>query len=257
MRKHQLKMNSKKCLWGFGWKLLGIFSAPKGVEIDKNKSMAIIDAPPSKNKKWLQSLLGQMNFLQRFIANLAGKVEHFSSLLKLKEEEQFRWEEVHQKAFDSIKEYLTKPSILIRPKRSRPLKLYISAVENSLGNLLAQDNDDKKEQGVYYLIKILTATKRKYSPIEKLCLALYIKYMLTHPSIRGQIGKWTMTLAELTFRFVSQQAVKGQALANFLATHPCVKIEDMDYFAVNSLSLFLWRLYFNESRQKWVEQPSS
>ncbi|CAL8992965.1 unnamed protein product [Prunus brigantina] len=82
-----------------------------------------------------------------------------------------------------------------------------------------------------------------YSPIEKLCLALYfaatklrhymlpsvvqiisrtdlIKYMLTRPIIRGRIGKWTMALSEFTFQYVAQRSVKGQALADFLAHHP-------------------------------------
>ncbi|KAI5312887.1 hypothetical protein L3X38_042061 [Prunus dulcis] len=89
----------------------------EGIEIEKNKAKAIIDAPPPKTKKGLQSLLGQINFLRRFIANSAGKVEPLSSLLKLKDEEKFRWDEVHQKAFDSIKEYMTKPPVLIPPKR--------------------------------------------------------------------------------------------------------------------------------------------
>ncbi|XP_021828686.1 uncharacterized protein LOC110769090 [Prunus avium] len=75
-----------------------------------------------------------------------------------------------------------------------------------------------------------------------------IKYMLTRPIIRGRIGKWTIALAEFTFRYVPQQAVKGQALADFLASHPCVEIEDMDFFKVDMISLFPWRLYFDGSR---------
>ncbi|CAL8993664.1 unnamed protein product [Prunus brigantina] len=75
-----------------------------------------------------------------------------------------------------------------------------------------------------------------------------IKYMLTRPIIRGRIGKWTMALAEFTFRYVPQQAVKGQALADFLAAHPCVEIEEMDFLEVGTLSLFPWCLYFDGSR---------
>ena len=32
----------------------------------------------------LQSLIGKINFIWRFIANLSGKIQQFSSLLKLK-----------------------------------------------------------------------------------------------------------------------------------------------------------------------------
>ncbi|KAI5317890.1 hypothetical protein L3X38_037597 [Prunus dulcis] len=52
-----------------------------------------------------------------FVANSAGKVEPFSSLLKLKDEEKFRWEETHYRAFDPVKEYLAKPPMLIPPTR--------------------------------------------------------------------------------------------------------------------------------------------
>ncbi|CAL8115817.1 unnamed protein product [Prunus armeniaca] len=35
--------------------------------------------------------------------------------------------------------------------------------------------------------------------------------------LRGKIGKWTLALIEFAFRYVPQKAVKGQAVANFLA----------------------------------------
>ncbi|BFG30775.1 hypothetical protein CerSpe_170490 [Prunus speciosa] len=57
-----------------------------------------------------------------------------------------------------------------------------------------------------------------------------------------------MALAEFTFRYVPQQGVKGQALADFLASHPYVEIEDMDFFKVDMISLFPWRLYFDGSQ---------
>ncbi|CAL8168302.1 unnamed protein product [Prunus armeniaca] len=93
MQRHQLKMNPKKCAFGVSvGNFLGFLVHQRGIEIDKNKAKAIIDAPPPKNKKGVQSLLGQINFLRRFIANSAGKVKPFSSLLKLKDDEKFQCE---------------------------------------------------------------------------------------------------------------------------------------------------------------------
>lgn len=77
-------------------------------------------------KKDLQSLLGEINFLRRFISNLSGRIREFSPLLCLKKEE-FVWHPEHQKAFDEIKEYLAKPLILSPPVMSKCMKLYISA----------------------------------------------------------------------------------------------------------------------------------
>ncbi|XP_068323297.1 uncharacterized protein [Pyrus communis] len=47
-----------------------------------------------------------------------------------------------------------------------------------------------------------------------------IRYMLTRPIGKGRIGKWTLTLSEFSLQYVPQKAVKGQALADFLAQHP-------------------------------------
>ncbi|CAL2246496.1 unnamed protein product [Prunus armeniaca] len=118
------------------------------------------------------------------------------------------------------------------PKRGKLLRLYISALEGSIGCLLAQNNEFEGEQAVHYLSRTLNMAELNYSPIEKLCLALYfaatklrhymlpsvvqiisktdlIKYMLTRPIIRGRIGKWTMALSEFTFQYVAQKSVKG------------------------------------------------
>ncbi|CAL2271628.1 unnamed protein product [Prunus armeniaca] len=289
MRQHKLKMNSKNCVFGVqAGNFLGFLVHQRGIEIDKNKAKSIIEALPPRNKKELQSLLGKINFLRRFISNSAGKIQPFSYLLRLKQEQTFKWEEQHQQAFEEIKHYLSNPPVLSPPKRGRPLKLYISASEISIGSLLVQDNKEGKEQAVYYLSRTLTEVERKYSAIERLCLALYftamklrhymlpytiyiiaktdlIKYMLTRPMLRGRIGKWTLALTEFAFRYVPQKAVKGQAVADFLADHPGEEIENMDSLdianadlltrahtclnnPIYSVHLAHWKLYFDGSK---------
>ncbi|KAM1721688.1 hypothetical protein ACFX12_023195 [Malus domestica] len=65
----------------------------------------------------------------------------FSTLLKLKDSDKFDWKDEHQVAFMQIKISLTTPPVLVPPRRDKPLKLYISAVEESIGCLIVQDND--------------------------------------------------------------------------------------------------------------------
>ncbi|CAN6715845.1 unnamed protein product [Malus baccata var. baccata] len=112
----------------------------------------------------------------------------------------------------------------------------------SIGSLLAQNNEGGKEQAIYYLSKILTEVEIRYTPVEKLCLALYftacklrhymlpchfhiiaktdvIKYMLSKPMLVGRIRKWILTLSEFSFPYVPQRAIKGQAIADFLTEH--------------------------------------
>ena len=98
----------------------------------------------------------------------------------------FIWDQACQNALDSIKEYLTKPPVLMAPIRGRPLILYIAALERSLGALLAQNNDEGKENALYYISRTLVAAEHNYSPIERVCLALVFvvqklrHYLLAH-----------------------------------------------------------------------------
>ena len=110
------------------------------MEVDQNKSKAIIYAKAPQNKKELQKFLGQVNYLRRFISNLVGKTKVFSDLIKLKEVEEFKWEKQHQTAFDISKGYFSKPPVLIPPMKGWPLKLYLSTAKESIGCLLAQNN---------------------------------------------------------------------------------------------------------------------
>ncbi|CAL2237907.1 unnamed protein product [Prunus armeniaca] len=178
------------------------------------------------------------------------------------------------------------PPVLSPPKKGRPLKLYVSA--SSIGSLLVQDNKEGKEQVIYYLSRTLTEVERKYSAIERPCLALYftaiklrhymlpfavniiantelIKYMFTRPMLRGRIGKWTLALSEFSFRYVPQKAIKGQAVADFLADHLGEEIENMEFMdianadlltrahtylnnPIYSVHLIPWKLYFDGSK---------
>ena len=57
--------------------------------------------------------------------------------------------------FDKIKEYLSKPHVLMPPIQGHPPKLYLSAAIESIGCLLAQKNSKGHEQAVYYLSRVL------------------------------------------------------------------------------------------------------
>ena len=130
----------------------------------QNKEKVITSTKAPQKNKELQKFLGQVNYLIRFISNLVGKTKEFFDLVKLKDVEEFRWEEQHQAAFDKIKEYLSKPPILMSPIQGHPLKLYLSAANESIGSFLAQNNIKGHEHVVYYLSRVLNPTKTRYTP---------------------------------------------------------------------------------------------
>jgi len=225
-----------------------------------------MDIKPPSTKKILQSLLGKINFLRRFISNLSGKTKAFSPLLRLKNED-FKWQEEHQEAFDKIKEYLTKPPVLAPPVRNRPMRLYIAASESTIGSMLVQEDEKCVERPVYYLSRMLNDPETRYSNIEKLCLCLYfscmklkqyikpvdvyvsshfdiIKHMLSKPILHSRIGEWALALTEYSLTYVPLKAMKGQEVADFLVDHLMVEM------AQNYVDIVPWRLYFKGSRHK-------
>jgi len=115
-RKHGLKMNPNKCAFGVSaGQFLGFMVHERGIEISQKTIVAIDKVEAPKTKVELQSLIGKINFIRRFISSLSGKIQPFSSLLKLKADLEFVWGEEHQKALDEIKHYLMTPPVLVPP----------------------------------------------------------------------------------------------------------------------------------------------
>ncbi|WJX72773.1 hypothetical protein P8452_56616 [Trifolium repens] len=248
MRKHGLKMNPLKCAFCVhAGDFLGFVVHKKGIEINQNKTKAILETKPPSTKKQLQSLLGKINFLRRFFSNLSGKAQTFSPLLRLKKDDPFKWNEEHQKAFDDIKNYLTKPPVLMPPSRNKAMKLYIDASDKTIGSMLAQEDDNGIENAVYYLSRILNDAETRYTAIEKLCLCLYfsctklkhyikpvdvyvyshfdvIKHMLIKPILHSRIEKWALALTEYSLTYKPLKAVKGQIVVDFIVDHSLVEM---------------------------------
>ena len=62
------------------------------------------------------------------------------------------------------------PPVLMLPVTGRPLFLYTTVLEESMGCVLGQHDDSgKKEQAIYYLSKKFNACEMNYSMLERTC----------------------------------------------------------------------------------------
>ena len=209
----------------------------RAIEISMRSIDAInkVVAPADKTK--LQSLIGKINFIRRFISNLSGKIRAFIPLLKLKADQKCVWGKEQQLALDEIKNYLANPPVLFPPQHEKPFRLYLSIDDTVIGSALIQEFEGK-EYVIYYLSRRLVDAETRYSAIEKLCLCLYfsctklrhylllaickddvVRYMLSMPIMSGRIGKWILALSEFDLRYESAKAVKGQIMASFVTQH--------------------------------------
>jgi hypothetical protein len=139
-REHGLKMNPNKCAFGLlAGEFLGFLVHEGGIEVGKKSMKAIDEVVPPTNLKELQSLLGKINFVRRFISNLSQKVLPFSPLLRLKKDQKFVWGDEQQKALNEIKEYMKEPPVLVPPQLNKPFKLYVSANTQTIGSALVHE----------------------------------------------------------------------------------------------------------------------
>jgi hypothetical protein len=76
MRKYGLRMNPLKCVFGItAGRFLGFIVHEKGIQIDPKKVESIKGIEEPVCKRGVQKLLGKINYLRRFISNLAGRVD--------------------------------------------------------------------------------------------------------------------------------------------------------------------------------------
>jgi hypothetical protein len=205
------------CFWRFSSPILGFLTHERRNEVGQKSISAIDNIKAPSNKKELQSLIGKINFIKRFISNLSERMQPFTPLLKLKADQKFVWEEEQQKALDNVKHYLKSPHVLMPPQNKKSFKLYLSTDEQAIGLALMQEFEGK-ERVVYIVSRRLFDAEMRYSAVERLCLCLYfsctklrpylltvectvvykddvVKYMLSLPILKGRIGKWILALS--------------------------------------------------------------
>ncbi|XP_070004919.1 uncharacterized protein [Nicotiana sylvestris] len=130
----------------------------------------------------------------------------------LRKDVETSWTEDCQKAFDKIKEYLTTLPVLVSPEPGQPLFLYLSVLDGAFGCVLGQHNETRrKEHTIYYLSKKFTPYEARIDPL---------KYIFQKPMPTGKLAKWQILLSEFDIVYVTQKAIKGQALEDHLAEKP-------------------------------------
>jgi hypothetical protein len=81
-RRFGLSLNPNKSLFSMGeGKLFGHIVSVEGVRINPSRVEAIQDLSLPRYKKEIQSFLGKINFLRRFISNFVELVKHITVII--------------------------------------------------------------------------------------------------------------------------------------------------------------------------------
>jgi hypothetical protein len=117
LQEYQWKLNPNKCVFGVpSGKLLGFIISHRGIEANPEKISAITNMKAPTCIKDVQKLTGCMGSLNRFISRLGERGLPFFKLLK--HQEKFVWTTEVDQALVQLKDFLSKPPVLILAKRS-------------------------------------------------------------------------------------------------------------------------------------------
>jgi hypothetical protein len=82
-RKYGISLNPKKSIFAVEQgKLLGFIVSSDGMIIDPERTQVIAKLPPPTTKKSMQSFLGQINFVRRFVPSFSEMVRPLQNLIK-------------------------------------------------------------------------------------------------------------------------------------------------------------------------------
>jgi hypothetical protein len=147
-------LNPKKCLFGLEeGKLLGHIISKEGIRIDPSRIEAILKIEHPRNLKEFQSFIGKINFLRRFIPNLAELLRHITNMLK--KDAKIKWNPKSRSLFEQVKKALTQAPVLISPDFTKDFYLFSFASEHTIAAVLLQKNGEGYEQPIAFFSKSL------------------------------------------------------------------------------------------------------
>ena len=178
-----------------------------------------------------------MNFLCRFIPNLAKRLRELTNMLK--KGNIVKWTEDAMKYFNLVKLALTTTPVLIIPDYTHDFTIFSFASEHTLAAVLMQ-NKDQVEQPIAFFSQTIRDATLHYNIIEKQDLALIkalqdfqvyifhshtiayvpnavVKDVLMQTDLEGRRGKWILAMLEYDLEIKPTKLIKGQGLEKIMA----------------------------------------
>jgi hypothetical protein len=117
-RRYSISLNPKKSHFSMEeGKILGHIVSPEGIKIDPERVKAIQQIDISRKKKSIQSFIGKIIFLRRFIPNFVEIIKYIIDMLK--KDVEIKWILEAKEYFENIKQALVQAPVLISPNYSK------------------------------------------------------------------------------------------------------------------------------------------
>ena len=183
-RKNNLKLNKAKCQFNMREIIfLGHKISEHGIQADPKKIEAITNMPNPTSVKDLQRFLGMVNYLAKFIPNLAELTAPLRQLL----EKNVVWsfDKPQIESIRNLKDRIISSGILKFYKQSQPIRISCDASTTGLGAVLEQQHGDQWYP-VAYASRSITSSEKNYSQLEREMLSIVFACNRFHEYIYGQ-----------------------------------------------------------------------
>ena len=151
-------------------KFMGNLITDKGMRADPEKISAISNMTQPHDKAGILRFIGMVNYLSPFCQNLSATIQPLRMLTR--EGVPFSWSSSQDTAFIKAKRLIASAPVLRYYDLQQPVTLQVDASDVGLGGALLQPNKNGVLQPVAFTSCSLNDTERRYSQIEKECLAI-------------------------------------------------------------------------------------
>jgi len=147
---------------------------------DPEKIRAVQEMQPPQNTKELKSFLGFIQYLAKFMPNMASESAPLREYLE--KQVAWHWDQEQETSFQKLKQMLKSSTpVLGYYDPSKPLTLSVDASSKGLGAVLFQD-----EKPLAYASQALTPAQQHYAQNEKETLAIVYGAQKFHQFIYGR-----------------------------------------------------------------------
>ena len=175
-----LRLKKEKCKFKLTeLNYIGHTLTADGLKPDAGKVAAIHQMPEPESKEDLRRFLGMINYVAKFIPDLANRSRSLRELLK--EQHAWAWQPQHQKCFDELKRACSTEPTLAYYDVTKPVTLSCDSSQYGLGAVCMQG-----EKPVAYASCTLTDTEKRCAQIEKELLAIVYACERFHQYIYGR-----------------------------------------------------------------------
>lgn len=166
LEKAGLKINAKKCFFAQEQlEYLGYWITRQGIQPSQKKVDAIQAIQPPSNKRDLRRFIGMVNYYRDLWIRRSDVLAPLAALTS--KTTKWAWTEVHQKAFDLMKQIVSKETLLSYPNFRLPFDIYTDASKTQLGAVISQNN-----RPIAFYSRKLSAAQTRYTTMERELLAI-------------------------------------------------------------------------------------